>query len=1652
MIQATNDEDLDGQDDTDDDKVISEDGFTFMTPEFDENDMEQALENPAYTEPQAKLPPQEAYETMKFQSPLSEEEMDVLDSVPGLSPEGGLTWVDDTDHAEWLMQQTKNRNQAMDKILEDQMYGAGDDEFVQGMTEEERMDRAGTDSNSGWSIRKGLKRVGRGIKRTGRAAGRAAKASVLTPASIAKKAGKWTAAKASAMAKAVASKAAYPIKRAARPAILATARAVAKRKGHAKPDKSDIKEANQRVIAAYAANRNPMVKFAAKVMRYVGTGVSGLSGEEAVTIVGLTGLEIAAIAGASALAITVLNKMLIPMLVGKAAGGAPPSEVPSGPEMDPGAEMAPDGSLPMPDEGMPAEEAYAEPETEASTEDYTEGDVLGKYYRSIKDPMADMDGDEFVEGMTEEERMDRAGNESSYDFSLGEQFIEGDDEQYVQGDDEQCVQGDGDPELILGDDEQYVQGEQFIEGDSFIEGRGKGKRPMTPERKAKFTALLGALKENIKKQSKTGKVDAKIAHRFAKVMSKVSEPRQPSSYWMQKLKSDLSSRNVKISGDEFVEGSFIGGEFVEGAFVGNAHLHVIGEDSTLGEFATEILGLEPTADQKQANEAAFKAAGAAIKTQAASGKVDSRLVKQWAKLASRVSAPKKSRKAWASQLVAQLASKNVAVVRVSGNSDSGQWLYKLDPRYWVKSSREKSFVDAEKRKWKENANAREKLKDQKKVLASAEKAFQAAQAAKASAQEAEDVESQLKDIEQSVSGEFVGADNAAQAKNAAIKAAAAREGRKEAGRVKVTSEALAAKISSGQGLSQQELGYLRKCIKSCQNLKRLCKALGGKPNDVSGYHSPVKIKSDFLGKGSLDEMTEIVGKGELDEMTEIVGNAETTEILGDNPTEILGEGPSSKMTDAEKKQLATIVKLAKQGKPQARYALAQLRKKGLVAGDTESGMGSLLSKAFKVATAPIWVPAKYGYKGAKYLGKKVGLISSPKSAAQVRANRIKALRAKRIAALKRREASLATTEAARRKAAMEAAQANREAAIATSAADAEEAAAAAEAEAENAAAEAEEAQYTEDDTAENMEGEETFVLGGEFVGSFVGAIANPKHKKIVQEASKNTPMGKKIRAGAAVYKAAKAGNPKAKVAVTKVAAKAKAGDPQAKRDYNAIKAGKTAVHAKSKAQKIVAAKARSAARSKARVDFRNKIEQGAANKLIRVSRKKQLVKLAAVEKKAAAGDKKSRAIIAACVARASKGDKKAKTQVKALKLVKGVRVAGKTPAERKRLLAAQKTVRLARKGNKRAIQNIKVIQAASKKGQPNAKRAEARLKVAARVEKTISTGKISAAPTKKSPVAVKAAQKVELVQIQKKVAAGAATREEALAGAKVAQKLGLKDEAAALAMKARSLRSATETLKNSATVAAAAQGNNAEAKELVTKTLESAEAGNPAGLNSAGNLAAVQAIDAVNKGQPMPPQVAEATQLIERSKAGDPEAKRIIARVTSQAQEGPNFNPNAVAPAIALVAAGGALAAIAAKPTAQAEWKAAAAEARGQKIEPGDKGVAQAEFAELYAKTQRGDATRAEANRARELAMGLGKPKLAAQISAVMPPVDLENPLTSMPDGPLEPISNNKSLLKESLKALFLATRDPLQNWREGVQSRGATSMAMVAPSAGRKR
>jgi colicin import membrane protein len=1004
------------------------------------------------------------------------------------------------------------------------------------------------------------------------------------------------------------------------------------------------------------------------------------------------------------------------------------------------------------------------------------------------------------------------------------------------------------------------------------------------------------------------------------------------------------------------------------------------------------------------------------------------------------------------------------------SDDSGAWMQKLNPFYWFKSSEERRLKDAEIDKWKANAELQKQIAKRQEVLSQAEKTAAAAVAVKAAQQQAAATESQLKAIEASITGVLVnpaaGSDNASTGHekpteiSKVVAAALAKAGKKD------RAQELYAKILAGQSLSTPELADAKIIAKILHKVKVVHGDLYEKtPSYLTALHGAfvggcmkggitmaiqknkicgkaAQVLGEKIAAGKPVTPADVKSISAIANRTEALQSAVRSHVTGkafgklDKAAELrraIVSGAAASMTPAEAKMLVAMKSLAKAGNPRAIEALKRLQASGAIIGGDFVGFS--LTDAFKYATAPVWYPAQQLGKGAKWLGQKTGIVSkgsaSPEqqrlskgsaSPEQQRLNMMRAAAQRRKAAEAKAAAADAQTLAEMRAQEAIAASADAEADAADAAALAQEAAM------RTKEIEADPSQYQADDES------------GSFVGkweSFVGAAEKP----LVAKAKSKDAAGVKLRAGAALYSKAKAGDPVAKEAIVTMVAKANKGDQQARRDVLAVKAGMMATKAKQKAQKrqakVLAVKARSA---KVQA-FQRKAEAAVATKLVRMERKHELHKLAKIERKSASGNKSARAYVQKQVTLAQKGDKKASAKVAKLKLVKSVRLAAPTKRERRNIASANKLLAHAQKGNPKAVRQIKVLEAAASKGNPNAKRAVKRLQVAKAVSATIATGAAVAIATKKGK------KKLSRQEAQKQVASAkakavtkSASREELAAGARAAQALGDKETAGKLAVLAATTPAATETLKKTATVVAAKEAGNPEAKAAIESSFTEAKAGNPAEIKKMGNVVAAQTIDDIQKGQPVSPAMRDAVNLQERVAAKDPAAIEEVKQITEAATtESPI--PEATAAAITLAAAAVTAKAMASKPQARKEFM----EKVNPPLPPAEQTEANKELDRYSKEAAEGTITAEEGVVAIRLAERLNQPKVAAQIAAYAPPSPPTTPMSSLPDMPQPPITGLGSLLWESLRALTFTTRDPLANWREGVSSRAQATPVAVS-------
>ena len=797
-------------------------------------------------------------------------------------------------------------------------------------------------------------------------------------------------------------------------------------------------------------------------------------------------------------------------------------------------------------------------------------------------------------------------------------------------------------------------------------------------------------------------------------------------------------------------------------------------------------------------------------------------------------------------------------------SSLGAWLHQLNPLYWLKSPEERKLVDVQRQAWIDNAELQKKNAKRQEVLETGQKAVEARQAVLAAQARSAEIEQQLKSIETQVLGachgeplgiativgraELVGKDSDDRKPDPFADDVDARDAAPVIAKVKKARQLnadnsrelapICAKIQSGSPLSPEETSKVLILLARNEQLHEFRKSLvRGDAAVYTDNPSARKIQRHVV-LGAVKAMTPT----EQQMLTQIVtlskqGNPNAQKALdalrAQGYAVTMGYAPPTAqvagqaLTPDEQKKLAALISAAKGGHQGALRAIAVLNTQGYrvrLGEDTYVGWG--IDDAVKLALTPVTVPLKYVWKGTKAVGRALGITHGGQSAEQVRLGRLKAARDRARAAQARARAADAQSEAEYR------AQQNLAAA-----ADAEADAADAEATAKEAAMLTAEAQYLPGQTDEEAQ---AAAAAADSSGKSRPEITplpptpdtpettklkaarrarvarkNPLAAKILAKSDEDTPAGIKLRASMELYKKAENKRSRERKAVKAMVARAKKGDKQAVSDVQALKAAGLAVKAERRAGRHVARVAAYRATEAKVKAARARMEVAAADQLTRRSRAHQLTKVAKLERRAAAGNKPCQAIVRKHVALAKKGNPQSKKVVDALVLARHVRTTTPNRRERKNLRQASRLARRVSQGDKRALAQVRVIEAAAKHGNPNAKRAQERLRTAAALELALKTGAIvvpaavvTASVAKKRDEKKKAAERRQLASVEDKVARKTASREEAVAGARAAAELGDREKAAELAATAATLPSAGEELRRIATVAAAAQAGN----------------------------------------------------------------------------------------------------------------------------------------------------------------------------------------------------------------------------------------------------
>lgn len=392
----------------------------------------------------------------------------------------------------------------------------------------------------------------------------------------------------------------------------------------------------------------------------------------------------------------------------------------------------------------------------------------------------------------------------------------------------------------------------------------------------------------------------------------------------------------------------------------------------------------------------------------------------------------------------------------------------------------------------------------------------------------------------------------------------------------------------------------------------------------------------------------------------------------------------------------------------------------------------------------------------------------------------------------------------------------------------------AQAEATEAEAEASEAETSEED-----------VQPEDLSGDFIGAVP-PEQTKVLRKASEKSPTGAKIRAGMSVYRKVRAGDPKAKVAVTKMAARAQKGDPQAKADLLAVKAGKLAQDQLVKAKRAFAVVKKAAARRKG-FDLWSLLK---TNSMKSRDRYDNALK---VQRRAMQGDPQAIQTINTINKAAQMGDQGAIRAQKNLALAALVISRTTNPSMRERFDEDFRLVKQARSAlfGQDARRQVATVAAAAKAGDKPASHRLENFAIAAMILDMLSGRDYKVTPT----MIAKAGGKLPAVP---------------------------------------------PTVRQAAAALAAAKRGNPAAKQKLASTAKAAMSGDLHAIKMLGDVALVGAIAAAKKGKSIHPNLKEASKIVAMAKKGDPKAKRTIARAANAAKKG---DPKGVKAMVALTAA-----------------------------------------------------------------------------------------------------------------------------------------------------
>ena len=468
---------------------------------------------------------------------------------------------------------------------------------------------------------------------------------------------------------------------------------------------------------------------------------------------------------------------------------------------------------------------------------------------------------------------------------------------------------------------------------------------------------------------------------------------------------------------------------------------VLGATDSLGAYATQILGQEQPAKDNPHVDAIVKTLTFKLKNGMPIDAGEIGLLNSAAKEGN-VKAQK----------VMAYLNKEGAVVKDTSGLDP--WLYKLSPGYWLRSKTSKEMKDVEEKKWVENAALQKQLDKAERRSARrragrpgcrGRRGCQATVGGHREAAERNPGKPQGHDVSDPSSGTRrsppsrrwspMPSRNPGRGKPPAASTprsylaslysadelASARRISKIIGRMKVVhgdliDEQNEALTMHGAFIGACVMGNIDKAIEQNATYQHLLAGMGAKVDAKQPITQDERNTLAGILKGgkALNGFTKSLVSGRA-----FVGCPQAKSW-----SRGAFVGAARALDEDDKRNLAAIIKLAKVGNPRAQRLLAYLKKSGQIAdtsmGSNRTFIGSdnvgWLGTALKWTTAPVWAPAYGIYKGSKWTGQQLGIVSKggPGSPEQQRLNMMRAAAKRRQAAEARAAAADAQTAAEQR--------------------------------------------------------------------------------------------------------------------------------------------------------------------------------------------------------------------------------------------------------------------------------------------------------------------------------------------------------------------------------------------------------------------------------------------------------------------------------------------------------------------------------------------------------------------------------------------------------------------------------------------------------------